>query len=479
MKKNINASVSPIPKSTQAIFRYSWHFWLWMASSLLAALIVTVILTAWSVRHVMIGGGFFSVVQSRVVIAVAEFPGLVHATVKQLRSQFGIDPLPLLKDRKVVEQSNWIRRFPSTEDSGYLLFSGTDPALKRSIVKLIRISDGVTVALWDPDWSDIFKRITSKKYAPVGDANSAQAVHPLLLDNGDITFNMMGAGMVRMGTCSTKPIWVLDEVMHHSNELDESGVSIWVPSVSQDGFFDNDFFRNRIRDDALAQVSTDGRVLKKLSFVRILRDNDLQMLLSGAPGDADVVHINQIQVAHQDSRYWHRGDLLISAARTSTVYLYRPSTGKIIWHQSGPWMSQHSVDFVDDHRISVFDNNVMYGGTRGHAFFSPNDINRVILYDFDTKQAAQPFAAMLGEAKPITITEGRARVLPDGGLFVEETNNGRHLRFTRDRLLWSRVNDYDENRIGAVAWSRYLTAEEARAPLKALASKSCMATAEK
>ena len=121
----------------------------------------------------------------------------------------------------------------------------------------------------------------------------------------------------------------------------------------------------------------------------------------------------------------------------------------------------------------------MYGGTRGHAFFSPNDINRVILYDFDTKQVSQPFAAMLGEAKPMTITEGRARVLPDGGLFVEETNNGRHLRFTRDRLLWSRVNDYDENRIGAVAWSSYLTAEEASAPLKALASKSCITTTEK
>jgi len=40
-------------------------------------------------------------------------------------------------------------------------------------------------------------------------------------------------------------------------------------------------------------------------------------------------------------------------------------------------------------------------------------------------------------------------------------------------LLWSRVNDYDDKRIGAVAWSRYLTAEEASIPLRALDTRKC------
>ena len=88
---------------------------------------------------------------------------------------------------------------------------------------------------------------------------------------------------------------------------------------------------------------------------------------------------------------------------------------------------------------------------------------------------SQPFAALLAESKPVTITAGQARLLPDGGLFIEETEKGRHLRFTKDKLLWSRVNDYDKNRIGIVSWSRYLTAEEARVPLQALASRQCQA----
>jgi hypothetical protein len=35
-----------------------------------------------------------------------------------------------------------------------------------------------------------------------------------------------------------------------------------------------------------------------------------------------------------------------------------------------------------------------------------------------------------------------------------------HLRFEKDRLLWSRVNDYDKDKIGLVTWSRYLTQPE-------------------
>jgi hypothetical protein len=79
----------------------------------------------------------------------------------------------------------------------------------------------------------------------------------------------------------------------------------------------------------------------------------------------------------------------------------------------------------------------------------------------------------LSSARPVTLTEGRAQILHDGGLFVEETNYGRLLRFSEDALLWTLINDYDARRIGLLSWSRYLSAEEVRAPLKALAEKDC------
>ena len=454
---------------------YGWPFWLWLSCAASTVLIVAILVSAWSVRHVVTGGNRFSERQSGMIVMIAEFPALLRTAVQEVGSLLTGDPLPLLMDRKSIEQPSWVRKFPAAEDSGYLLFSGVDAAARRADVQLIKISDGAVVARWTPDWGVLLGKITSKKYAPAGSQYTAKAIHPVLLADGDIIFNNTG-WLARISACNSKPVWVLDQVMHHSVELDESGKGVWGPSVAQDGFPDNPWLQERVRDDALAHVSIDGHPLERLSFVRILRENGLLALLMGTSGGklkADPIHLNEIKVAQHDSRYWKRGDLLISARHLSTLFLYRPATRKIIWYQTGPWMNQHSVDFVDDHRISVLNNNIVADVPAEHAFISPGETNQVMIFDFATRQVSQPFAALLAKARPIAFSEGVARVLPDGGLFFEETIYGRHLRFSKDSLLWSRVNDYDDKRIGMVSWSRYLTAEEAEIPVRALAQRQC------
>ena len=456
----------------------SWSFWLWLYSALSALICVTVLVTAGLVRHALLISEYerLSDKTTQVVIAIAEYPSLVKRTV---REKIFSDKLgPLLMDRKITEQTNWVRRFPAMEDSGYLLFSGVDSMEKKSLVQLIRIADGHVMAHWNPDWVVINDRTSNKKWGEKGNANYLRAVHPLLLVNSDIIFNT-GAALVRVSRCSSKPVFVLDQLMHHSVDIDENGLTLWGPSVAQDGLAENEYLNKTIRDDSLAHVSIDGQLLENRSFSRILNDNGLQAMLLGHFGLAfnnDPIHMNEIRVAKQDSRYWLRGDLLISSRNLSTLFLYRPSTNKILWHQTGPWMNQHSADFVDDHRISVFNNNVVNPLPAEHMFMTPGDTNRVMVYDFDTAQVTEPFAALLAVARPITMTAGRARLLPDGGLFLEETEKGRHLRFTADRLLWSRINDYDDKRIGMVSWSRYLTADEASEPLRTINAQHCKPT---
>jgi hypothetical protein len=468
-------STNALSQDTQAP---DWKFWLWLTSAFLVVLVVAVIFTAWAVKHVLQASDVrLSKSQARMVMAVADFPGLVKTALFEVRPLLSSDPLSYLIDRKTSEKPNWVRHFPEPEDTGYLLFSGVDPVAKKNIVQLIKIADGSVVASWHPDWSEINNQITDKKFAPKGSSLNLAAIHPLLLADGDIIYNTFSA-LVRQNPCSPKPVWVLDEIVDHSNELDETGTALWSSSVSQDGLADNPWLRDKVRDDALAHISTNGRLLDRRSFARILRNNGMESMLLGTAGaviNADPIHINQISVAKQNSRYWKRGDLLISARHLSTLFLYRPSTDKIIWHQTGPWMNQHSVNFVDDHRISVFNNNVVSGAPPEHAFMQPDGINQVLVYDFDTKQVSQPFAPLLAIARPITMLAGLAQILPDGGLFLEEEFYGRHLRFTKNKLLWSRVNDYDDKRIGIVSWSRYLTSDEASVPLKALASRSCSA----
>jgi hypothetical protein len=460
-----------IMKKQQGI---NWQLKLWFITVLLLTTLFTAIFTAWVVKRAIIGGPRLSYTQRQFVLWVAKIPRLVWDAGLGFYSICTSKPILAIMDRKSVEKPCWVRRFPAPEDPGYLLFAGIDSIAKHSVVKLIRIADGKKMAVWDPDWKAIYEITTNKKFSAKGNFRAAFARHPLLLPDGDIIFNSNSA-MVRLGPYSSKPVWVLDEVLHHSNEIGVNG-EILVPSIFRNPFPDNPWLNAHIKDDALAQVSTDGKLLQKFSFSKILIDNGLGVLLFGMNGfhfAHDPIHINHIKAALSNTRYWKRGDWLISARNLSAIFLYRPSTGRIVWHQTGPWMNQHYVDFVDDHRISVFSNNVFSGAPDEQPFVKPNDVNRVFVYDFKTKQASEPFADLLAIARPITITEGCTRVLPDGGLFVEETNSGRILRFKKDQLLWSLINDYDNNYIGTLSWSRYLTADEAKIPLKALASRQC------
>jgi hypothetical protein len=450
-----------------------------LASVLVLTAGLLVVGTAAAVRHVLLGGNALSENLKEAVLGAATFPRLCREALQELTYSFSLDPGPLLMDRAATEKPGWVRKFPAPEDTGYLLFSGVDPVAKHSVVKLIRIADGTAMATWDPGWQEIYAKTTSKKWAPKEPMQRLQAVHPVLLAGGDIVFNT-GNAIARIAPCSRLPVWVLDETIHHSVEVSGDG-TLWAPGVSADGLAGNDWLRELVRDDALVQLSVDGKLIQKLSFSQILISNGLQSLLGGFGWELnrDPIHMNQIQIAPNDTKHWQRGDLLISARHLNTLFLYRPSTGRVLWHQTGPWMNQHSAEFVGEHLISVLSNNMVSGTPPEHAFLNASDVNRVFLFDFDTGSVTEPFAGLLAKARPVTVTGGRAQILPDGGLFFEETNYGRHLRFTKDALLWSRVNDYDDARIGMVSWSRYLSADEAREPLKALAARACNTSAER
>ena len=60
-----------------------------------------------------------------------------------------------------------------------------------------------------------------------------------------------------------------------------------------------------------------------------------------------------------------------------------------------------------------------------------------------------------------TGTQGLSQILPNGDLFVEETNYGRTLYFNSDgSLRWSHVNRADNGKTYIVGWSRILYKEE-------------------
>ena len=113
-------------------------------------------------------------------------------------------------------------------------------------------------------------------------------------------------------------------------------------------------------DDGIVKLSPDGEILFEKSVSQIFIDNGLEYLLFSV-GDRnftlDPIHLNDIQPVNFDSKYWKKGDVFISIRHQSMVFLYRPSTNKIIWKGTGPFFHQHDVDILNDHQISVFNNN--------------------------------------------------------------------------------------------------------------------------
>ena len=67
----------------------------------------------------------------------------------------------------------------------------------------------------------------------------------------------------------------------------------------------------------------------------------------------DPIHLNDIQPVDFDGDYWKKGDVFLSIRNQSMIMLYRPSTNQIIWIGNGPYLHQHDVDIIDDHRIAI------------------------------------------------------------------------------------------------------------------------------
>lgn len=190
----------------------------------------------------------------------------------------------------------------------------------------------------------------------------------------------------------------------------------------------------------------------------------------GSSMSENPIHLNDIQPVLEDGPHWKKGDLFLSLRSPSLVMLYRPSTNKILWHRVGPWSHQHDVDILDDHRISIYNNNsAEYSGYR-KAF----DTVEVMIYDFDNDQITSPWHDALEKLDVRAETAGLSTILPNNELFIEEQNYGRLLHITQDGdVVWEYVNRAKMGRVFRVGWNRLLSREQGDKLAATLAKASC------
>ena len=352
---------------------------------------------------------------------------------------------------------------PNSQES-YMLLSRYDGDLGEGKVELVDLSNFKVLHTWNPDFNEFNKTVNKNdefKFINRDNNNSRQLLHhPILIKDGGLLFGW-GTPLRKIDECSNLIFQNQHDVFHHSIEIDIDG-NIWVPSHMYPQSLPIEKVGREIRleggysDDAIVKLSPDGNILFEKSVSQIFIDNGLEYLLFSV-GDSefeiDPIHLNDIKPVFFDGEFWKKGDVFLSLRHQSMVLLYRPSTNKIIWKGTGPFFHQHDVDIINDHTISVFNNNsknfVQDDTVDGH--------NEIIIYDFKKNEYSYYLKDNLIKNDVRTKTEGRSQILPNGDLFVEETNYGRTLYFDSDgSLRWTHVNRADNGKVYAVAWSRIL-----------------------
>ena len=402
---------------------------------------------------------------------IGEVAFRIASLPEQIRNTFrsAATGSPYLAEESDFESSGLTRHAALTpnDGEGYLLLSRHDGDADQNVVELVDLDREKTIHIWRPDLAVIAEDVLAES----GRAMDRQRVWmtPHVWLDGSLSF-VGGTGyLATVDRCSNLEWVISTPPVHHSIEADADGY-LWVPYTL--GSPSVPAVQEYFRDQGLAKISRSGEVVSLIPFGAALRRNEYRSLMYRMDSFlGDPLHMNDIQPVLEDGPYWRRGDLFISLRTHSVVLLYRPSTDEVVWLQNAPWLHQHDVNLLNDHEISVFSNNSIRFEGSAHRVLGASD---VYIHDFETGETRSPWREALLHHDVRTTTQGRATVIWDNDVFVEETTRGRALRLSIDGTLqWTYVNRASDGEIYQLAWSRYLTADEGVAIAQAVTAPGC------
>lgn len=429
---------------------------IWILYLVLVLGFLSLIVFGSMVRREVLGGYYIPIITpiSKVALFLAEIPSNLK----------GINVNPI-RENRFPNLSGFIG--DTNEKEMYLLLPRYNGDIEESVVELVDLQSFDVLHTWNPDVNSFWEKVDKVKggkweYLVRDKSEDRFQNHPILSEDGSLLFQSMTSPLIKIDKNSELTWMKDDEEYHHSNEedIDEN---VWVCVRYYPCKIDSMYVGNKYDtylDDGIRKISSNGEILFDKSVSEIFIENDMEYLLFSI-GDRrftkDPIHLNDIQPVEKDTKYWKKGDVFLSLRHQSMVLLYRPETNEIIWKGTGKFYHQHDVDILDDSRISIFDNN-------SKDTFSGDVIdgsNRVVIYDFETEKYSYYLNESLINEDVRTITEGRSQILPNGDLFIEESNYRRTLYFNSDgSLRWTHINRGNNGKVYSVNWSRILYKDE-------------------
>lgn len=420
---------------------------IWALYLLLILGSVALVLFGWVVQYKAVGGQRGGVL-SDVALAVAKIPDdISHLLKSGLTAAMQPQRIPFaeFKNLKVID-SNF-------SDKGLLLVSSYSLEQNMATIFLYDIQHSKKLYEWIPPHREIMAQTSYHDGVNVRESYRSQ--HPLLLADGSVVFTSGEGALVKVDRCGNLE-WTVDRHFHHSIEVGAEN-TLFIPDVvatPQD--FESVTEKGHkvypIRDDGFVELSLDGDILNEWSVKDILEKNGYTGLLYGVGNfETDRTHLNDVQPILQSDAYVQKGDLVLSSRHLSTVFLYRPSTNKIIWLQTGPWLNQHDVDYQGNGVFTIFGNDTVRGKVERSTYNGYSTI-----YYYDQKNGSTGIFRSFEKEKIYTETQGLHTVLSNGDLFIEEQEKHILHRLGKDTHRWKYVNTLSGTEIGALHWSRYL-----------------------
>lgn len=258
--------------------------------------------------------------------------------------------------------------------------------------------------------------------------------------------------LVRINACG-RVVWVIDRHFHHSIERDYQS-NFLVPILVNRRLLESGC---GIQNTGFAVVSPEGRILKEYSVPDILFKNGYRWLMHGIGGpQCDCVHLNDAQPILAPSETAEVGDVALSMRNLSTVALFRPATGKIVWLKTGPWIAQHDITPTEGGCFSIFGNDIPRCGPEN----GPEEHSDLYIYNPLKDKVFKPFSEVMKKEKVVSPGSGRFKILANGDAFVEESDRSRILRISRENVRWEYVNSVTPETVGGIYWSRYIPSDE-------------------
>ncbi|WP_026209559.1 arylsulfotransferase family protein [Cytophaga aurantiaca] len=321
----------------------------------------------------------------------------------------------------------------------YALNSFWDAAKEEWEIRLFNLKNDSTSFQWRLSQKNLDMSTTSWFFPNTSPRNCIILPNKSLLVSADESANL-----VRLDS-NSHILWSNHEfIYHHSLELDADS-NVWVcgSALNTNGKITLQAVKNfesiifKYKENYIIQIdSKTGKILFQKGITEILRDNHYSNFVFGFSNPNafanDPIHLNDIQPVLTDSPYWKKGDVFISIRHRSLVFLYRPSTNKIIRLIFGEFINQHDVDVISDSEIAIFNNNFIQRvkdkpDAPEDTFRISNTMNssEIVVYNFKDSTFKTLLKDHFINEKIQTKTQGGFTFLKNNNIFVESQNQGK------------------------------------------------------